>query len=167
METDRLILRKWSEDDADALYKYASDPKVSELALWDCHTSVDMSREVISRFFLPNPHLFAIVHKDTNEPIGCIGLVPEEDSHHPLLPNEKEVGYWIGRPHWNNGLTTEALDIFISYCRDNLHLDSLLITTDEKNKASQRVAQKNGFIFLEDYIYDGIPSKAFRLQLNR
>lgn len=40
MKTDRLILRKWSEDDADALYKYASDPKVSELALWECHTSV-------------------------------------------------------------------------------------------------------------------------------
>ena len=40
IETERLILRKWKVNDAPSLYKYASEPKVSELALWLCHTSV-------------------------------------------------------------------------------------------------------------------------------
>ena len=44
-ETDRLIMRPWRTDDAEALYKYASDGRVSELALWPRHTSVEMSRE--------------------------------------------------------------------------------------------------------------------------
>ena len=38
IETERLILRPWQESDADALYKYASDSRVSELALWPTHT---------------------------------------------------------------------------------------------------------------------------------
>lgn len=48
--TERLILRHWREDDAEALYKYASDPRVSEMALWPRHTSVEMSRDVIRDF---------------------------------------------------------------------------------------------------------------------
>lgn len=49
--TERLILRHWRTDDAGALYKYASDRRVSELALWPCHGSIDMSREVIKDIF--------------------------------------------------------------------------------------------------------------------
>ena len=48
IETGRLIMRHWSPGDADALYKYASDERVSEMALWPCHSSVEMSRDVIN-----------------------------------------------------------------------------------------------------------------------
>ena len=61
IQTKRMILRPWRLDDAEALYRYASDERVSEQALWPKHTSVEMSREVIGRFFMPNPHLFAVV----------------------------------------------------------------------------------------------------------
>lgn len=54
IDSPRLILRRWQPDDAEALFRYASDAKVSELALWERHTSVDMSREVIENFFIPN-----------------------------------------------------------------------------------------------------------------
>ena len=82
METERLILRPWSMDDVDCLYKYASDGRVSELALWPRHTSVEMSHEVIEKIFIPNRDSFAMVLKTTGEPIGCIGLVPEGEEHH-------------------------------------------------------------------------------------
>ena len=55
IETEQLILRPWKEDDAESLYKYASDSRVSELALWPCHTSAEMSRDVIRYIFAPNP----------------------------------------------------------------------------------------------------------------
>lgn len=48
LETERLILRPWKEDDAESLYKYAKDPKVGPIAGWPVHTSVENSREVRS-----------------------------------------------------------------------------------------------------------------------
>ena len=166
INTNRLTLRQWRENDAEALYKYASDGRVSEMALWPRHTSVDMSREVIKDFFQPNPFTLAMVLKETNEPIGCIGLVPAGAEHYKPLANEREVGYWIGFPYWGKGLTTEALKAMIEFCRNNIRLDSLLITTDAANKASQRVAEKCGFINFTDYDNNGTPSKAFRLSLS-
>lgn len=166
INTNRLTLRRWRENDAEALYKYASDGRVSEMALWPRHTSVDMSREVIKDFFQPNPFILAMVLKETNEPIGCIGLVPAGAEHYKPFANEREVGYWIGFPYWGKGLTSEALKSMIEFCRNNIRLDSLLITTDAANKASQRVAEKCGFTNFTDYDNNGTPSKAFRLSLS-
>lgn len=166
METERLILRPWSMDDVDCLYKYASDGRVSELALWPRHTSVEMSREVIEKIFIPNRDSFAMVLKTTGEPIGCIGLVPEGEEHHFVDSAEREVGYWIGYPYWGKGLTTEALKAVIGYCRNHLMLVSVLATVDVKNVASQRVVEKCGFSHIRDYAYDGVLCKAFRLVLD-
>lgn len=163
IQTERLTLRKWHQNDAEALYKYASDGRVSEMALWPRHTSVDMSRRVITDFFMPNPFNFAMVLKDTDEPIGCIGLVPSDDEHFAVLPNEREVGYWVAYPYWGRGLTTEALLGLIDWCTKILRLDSLLITTDINNKASQRVAEKCGFTHITDIDNEAIPTKVFRL----
>ena len=163
IETSRLYLRPWKETDAESLYRYASEEKVSEMALWPRHTSVDMSRQVIRDFFMPNPATFAMVDKETNLPIGCIGLVPAGEEHFTTSAKEREVGYWIGLPYWGRGLTTEALNALTGLCRESKDIESLLITTDVRNVASQRVAEKCGFMFIADYVSDGIPSKAYRL----
>ena len=47
LETERLILRPWREEDADDLYIYASDPDIGPPAGWPPHTSVESSREII------------------------------------------------------------------------------------------------------------------------
>lgn len=164
-DTERLQMRRWHESDAAALYKYASDSRVSEMALWPRHTSIDMSLQIISDFFKPNPNIFAMALKKTEEPIGCIGLVPKGEEHYQPMNDEREVGYWIGYPYWNKGLATEALNGLIRYCKNTLRLRSLIITTDTNNKASQHVALKCGFINIENYIYDNICSKAYRLYL--
>ena len=44
VETERLILRPWKEDDAESLYKYAKNPEVGPIAGWPVHTSVENSR---------------------------------------------------------------------------------------------------------------------------
>lgn len=162
-DTNRLSFRHWQEADAESLYKYASDTRVSEMALWSRHTSVEMSRQVIRDFFMPNEHTYAMVLKETDEPIGCIGLVPAGEEHFTTLANEREAGYWIGYSYWGKGLTSEALKSLIDFCEHKLRLGSLLITTDAANKASQRVAEKCGFKFIADYDYNGTPSKAFRM----
>lgn len=47
METERILLRYWQESDAEALFKYASDPDVGPHAGWPAHESVEESREII------------------------------------------------------------------------------------------------------------------------
>ncbi len=165
IETGRLILRHWRVEDASVLYKYASDNRVSELALWPTHTSIEMSREVIEKIFMSNPDCFAIVLKESSEPVGCIGLVPVGDEHHETKPSEREVGYWIGHPYWNMGITTEALEALVAYCRDNIGLQSLLITVYNRNIASQKVVEKCGFSSIDNYLYEGVGSRAYRLDL--
>lgn len=162
IETERLELRLWHETDAADLFRYASDDRVSELALWPTHTSIEMSREVIKQFFMPHDTTFAMALKATGEVIGCIGLVPAGEEHHSAARLEREVGYWIGYPHWGKGLTTEALREFLVYCKNHLALESVLLTTDCRNKGSQRVAEKCGFIPFDRYDLDGIDSLAYR-----
>ena len=80
METQRLILRPWHDDDAAALYKYASNPAVGPIAGWPPHTSVDNSREII-RTVLSGPETYAMVLKETGEPIGSIGIMYGDGLH--------------------------------------------------------------------------------------
>ena len=47
METDRFLLRPWRESDAEALFKYASDPDVGPRAGWEPHKSVEESLQII------------------------------------------------------------------------------------------------------------------------
>lgn len=165
IETERLILRRWLETDAANLYRYASDERVCRMALWPVHTSEEMSLQVIREYFIPNRDTYAITLKNTGETIGCIGLVPEEDEHYQLLKKEREAGYWIGYPYWGKGLTTEALTAIIKYYKKQEIYDSLLITAASANTASLRVAEKCGFRMIDEYEWEGIASKAFRLFL--
>ena len=71
LETERLILRPWCEDDAEQLYKYASDAEVGPPAGWPPHTSVENSCEII-RTVLSAPETYAVCLKENGKPIGSI-----------------------------------------------------------------------------------------------
>lgn len=74
LETERLILRPWSFDDAGSLYKYASDDRIGPIAGWNPHKSVDESRQIINDV-LSAYGVYAVVLKETDEPVGSIGLM--------------------------------------------------------------------------------------------
>ena len=61
METKRLILRKWKDDDAEELYKYASNPDVGPIAGWPPHKSIEESRDVIKNVFILSIILFIFI----------------------------------------------------------------------------------------------------------
>ena len=82
METKRILLRHWQESDAETLFKYASDPDVGPRAGWPAHKSVEESREIIRTYF-NNDTTWAIVLKETDEAIGCIGYYTHETSNIP------------------------------------------------------------------------------------
>lgn len=146
IETRRLILRPWSEGDAEVLYKYARDPDVGTPAGWPPHTSVEFSRMVIREIFSA-PQTYAVVLKATGEPIGCCGLVPRNSRHNDAIgPDDAEIGYWLGKPYWGRGIIPEAVKALIVYAHDTLEKKSLWIGFYDGNDKSRRVAEKCGFI---------------------
>lgn len=108
LETERLILRPWKEDDAESLYKYAKDPKVGPIAGWPVHTSVENSREII-KSVLAADETYAVCLREDNVAIGSIGLITPAQSHTKAADDEIEIGYWIGVPYWGQGLIPEAV----------------------------------------------------------
>ena len=96
-ETERLIIRPWTVDDAESLYKYAKDPLVGPIAGWPVHTSIDNSKEIIENV-LSADETYAVCLKEDNIAIGSIGLIPPAQSHTKAADDEIEIGYWIGVP---------------------------------------------------------------------
>lgn len=80
LTTDRLELRPWCLDDAQALFELARDPHVGPRAGWQPHTSVEESRVVIQQV-LAVPDSFAIVERATGALVGAVALKHEDDSY--------------------------------------------------------------------------------------
>lgn len=74
LETDRLLLRPFTLDDAEGLYAYASHPEVGPPAGWRPHRSVEESRQVIENIFIPSDAL-AVLRKSDGRLIGSAGFV--------------------------------------------------------------------------------------------
>lgn len=144
METERILLRPWHDDDAEALYKYASDPEVGPRAGWPPHKSVEESLEIIRTLF-HSDHIWAIELKKSCEPIGCIGYYTHGESNIDIGENDAETGYWIARPYWNNGICTEALQLIIDYCFNVMGFNTIWADYFPENPASGRVMEKCGF----------------------
>ena len=144
IETPRLRLRQWTEQDAEQLFALAQDPDVGPRAGWPPHQSVDESREVIRTVFA-NDHTWAIVLKETDELIGCMGYYTHEESNIGIGEMDAELGYWIGKPYWNRGLCTEALHAMVDHCFNTVGYETLWSDYFVDNPASGRVMEKCGF----------------------
>lgn len=141
-ETSRLILRPWKETDAASLYKYAQDPMVGTKAGWPPHTSVENSLTIIRSVFSA-PEIYAVVLKATQEPIGSIGLLLQENQK----KKEAEIGYWIGKPYWGQGLIPEAVRCILQRGFTALNLQTIWGGYYEGNHQSCKVMEKCGFTY--------------------
>ena len=144
METERIKLRRWQDSDAEALFKYASDPDVGPRAGWPAHQTVEESLEIIRTVF-HNDCTWAIVLKETDEAIGAMGYFTKDTSNIPIGDNDCEVGYWVGKPFWNKGICTEALTLMLDYCINVKHFRLIWADHFTGNPASGRVMEKCGF----------------------
>lgn len=145
IETKRLILRPWKESDAAALFRYASDPDIGPVAGWPPHTSEENSLEIIRTVFA-SPNTYAVVLKATDEPVGSCAIMFSDSLHTAAMKqNEAEIGYWIGKPYWGQGLIPEAVSALLKRCFDDLNLDAVWCGHYNGNTKSKRVIEKCGF----------------------
>ncbi len=148
LETERLILRGWRDDDAPSLFKYASDERIGPAAGWLPHKDVGYSRAVIRTIFARDEVYAICIKGQEKEPVGSIGLTLEGSPERPLQAGEAELGYWIGYPFWNQGLVTEAVREVLRHGFDDLNLNRVICGYFDGNDRSKRVQEKCGFKYM-------------------
>ncbi len=143
LETDRLILRAWKRDDAEALYKLASDPDVALMCGWKPHRSVNESESIIY-LTMSGPYDFAIVLKETGEVIGNISLRYSL----PYNPKTSELGYWLGKDYWGHHYMDEAVDVVLKYAFLYLNKGTIWVGHYTGNTRSKAVILDAGFTYV-------------------
>lgn len=153
LETPRLILRPWRQEDLEDFYAYASVDGVGEMAGWTHHRSVEESQTILSSF-IAGKKTFAIELKETGRVIGSLGIekcAPEKLDDPGLYG--RELGYVLSREYWGMGLMPEAARAVIDCCFHALRCDFLTCGHFKRNSRSRRVIEKCGFHYVKDSSY--------------
>jgi ribosomal-protein-alanine N-acetyltransferase len=144
LETERLILRKFTLDDADAMFSnWASDPEVAKYMRWDAHKNIDETKNVllkrIERYSSLSTYHWAIVLKDADMLIGNIVI---------MISNEYdmcgEAAYCIGRQYWSQGVITEALKAVLKFGLTEVSFNRIEAYHSVNNIASGKVMKNAG-----------------------
>ena len=145
LETKRLILRRFTVRDADAMYtNWASDPEVTRYLTWPAHAGVETSRAVLAdwsaAYAQESCYQWAIVLKDrADEPVGSIGAVDVSDDIAAV-----QIGYCLGRRWWHQGIMSEALGAVMDFFFDAVGCNRVACRHDPRNPHSGMVMQKCG-----------------------
>ena len=145
--TKRLFLIPWHISDADELYELAKDSEIGPLCGWAPHKTLEDSKQVLANV-LSDKSCYAVKDMRTGHLIGSMSLDFEEipdpkDSSKQL--HQAEIGYWIGRPYWGQGLASEGTQALVEYAFEEHSVDQVIIRYLERNKKSASVARKCGF----------------------
>ena len=144
LETQRLRLRPFRDDDAEDVYAYARDPRVGPIAGWPPHNSVEESREIIRTVFSA-PGVFAMELKETGRVIGSVGFVGNHPAGDlPCCPDD-EVGYALSPVFWDRGLMPEAVKVILEYGFTDLGFQRIWCGHYGGNWRSKRTMEKCGF----------------------
>lgn len=143
LQTDRLILRPFTLDDAPAVRRLAGDPAIADTTLNIPHPYEEGMAEAWiethpQQYEKGEGATFAIVRRADGVLLGAIGIHPRE-AH-----DRAEIGYWIGKPYWGQGIATEAAGAVLDYGFGALELNRLYAYFFMRNPASGRVMQKLG-----------------------
>ncbi len=144
LKTKRLILRRWEESDADSLFEYAKNPDVGPIAGWPPHRNIEESLEVIGNV-LNGKEAYAVCLKEDNKAIGAIELKLNGNTDLTERDDECELGYWLGKPFWGQGLIPEAARELLRHAFEDLGMTKVWCGYYEGNTKSKRVQEKLKF----------------------
>ena len=152
IQTQRLNLKLLHLDDAEDVYRYASDPAVAEHTAWWPHKSLEDAIAFVESVLAKNSHaigrlhhVWAIRRVDEKQVIGTVSLVQDSE-------RVAHVDYALSRHYWSKGYMTEAVSAVIRWAFKNITLldqiDSGCLT---RNTGSVQVLKKVGFEIVERY----------------
>ena len=155
LETERLVLRPFVLDDAEAFLRMNSEPEIIRYTYQSPLSSLEEAVDLMKRVPFKDYQTWgygrlAVVLKQTGEVIGFCGL--------KYLPEigETEVGYRLMPEHWQQGLATEAAARALQHGREDLGLKRIVALVDPGNVASAKVAMKIGLHLESQVPFPGI-----------
>lgn len=146
IETERLILRKWTKEDAESLFTYAKNPNIGPIAGWKPHKSIEESRYIIENVF-NGAECYAICEKENFVAIGAVELKLNGHTDMTDKDDECELGYWIGEPFWGRGYMPEAARALMKRGFETLGMNKIWCGYYDGNERSKRVQEKLGFVY--------------------
>jgi RimJ/RimL family protein N-acetyltransferase len=148
LETDRLLLREYVEDDAEAFFRLNSDPEVLRFVPDQAVLNVGQARQILLNHPIRNYRKYgfgrcACILKGTAENIGFAGLKYLEEF------DDVDVAFRLVRVHWGLGLATEASIAAVRFGFTELRLKRIIGLVMPENVASARVLKKTGLRYVE------------------
>lgn len=147
LETDRLYLREFKEEDWSAVHKYASLEHVSRNQPWGPNT-IEETKAFVEEALADSAksprtrYIFAIVLKESKELIGAVEITIRS-----VANKSGEIGYIVNPDHWGKGIATEAASMMIGFGFGKLGLHRIYATCAPGNKGSRKVLEKLGMRF--------------------
>ncbi|MBM7660952.1 RimJ/RimL family protein N-acetyltransferase [Bacillus mesophilus] len=153
LETERLYLRPFIQDDINTLYSIFSDDET--MLYYPAPFNLEQTQKWIEknqhRYDIDGYGLWGVCLKETEELIGDCGLIKQYVDG----KTEVEIGYHINKNYWSKGFATEAARACKTYGYDQLDLNRLISIINPKNTPSIRVAEKIEFnLEKESVIFD-------------
>lgn len=144
LETERLILRRFTESDAEPAFRnWTSSDTVTKYLRWETHRDVRVTCDYINflseNYKRPDAYDWAIVCKELGEPIGSIGAVALNERARSV-----EIGYCIGKKWWRQGYMSEALAAVIKFFFEEVGVNRVYSEHDPRNPNSGKVMEKCG-----------------------
>ena len=144
LHTKRLLLRRWRDDDRDALARICADPEVMRyrLAPLTRQESDNLVDEIEASFDENGFGLWAVERLDDDRLLGYIGF-GTSDFGAPFCP-AIDVGWTLARDAWGHGYATEGAVAAMDFAFEDLHLDEVVAHTTQLNERSQAVMRRLG-----------------------
>ena len=146
LETERLILRKFTKYDANAMYDILKDDEANTFLPWfpakNIHEAkIHLKEKYLDKYANDIGFHYAVCIKESNMPVGYINI-SDDDSH--------DLGYGLRKEYWHKGIMTEACRAVADIIK-NTELKYITATHDINNPRSGEVMKKIGMIYKYSY----------------
>ena len=158
LETQRLRLRPFEDDDSRSLATLLGDPSIGAnlVGVPKSYTEFDAQAHIAqshTRFAEGAAAYFAITSSNSGNLLGEI--IFEIDAKH----RRAELGYWLGEPYWGRGFMKEALPALLDYGFHTLKFNRIFARAFIRNSASLKILEQAGFqregVLRQDMFKDG------------
>jgi ribosomal-protein-alanine N-acetyltransferase len=138
--TERLVLRRPTPADAEAVHAYGGDPDVTRYLVFPTHTSLADAETFLAgcgpRWAAGEEYCWLITPRGRNPAIGSIAC--------RVRGHAIDIGYALARAHWGRGYATEAGRAVVAWAADLPGIYRVWAVCDVENTASARVLEKLG-----------------------
>ncbi|HEY9717214.1 MAG TPA: GNAT family N-acetyltransferase [Trichormus sp.] len=159
LETERFLLRAFTEDDLDDLAALYGDPVVMRYypKTYSREETQEFLARIINGYSQVGHHLLAMIYKPNGQFIGRCGIVRQniEDESIP------EIGYMLNKDYWGMGLATEAARKLRDFGFSAFQFERIVSLVRPINTPSQAVARRNGMKIIRDVTYASLDHHLF------